>query len=339
MLGYKYLKTILFCFPAEFCHDLSIVYLNNCVKAKKIKQDPILNQNLLGLQFESPIGLAAGYDKNAQIFDKSFGFNFGFAECGTVTPKPQSGNVKPRLFRLTKDQAIINRFGFNNVGKKQFLKNYRKGKKHLDPNFPIGINIGKNKDQIDNIADYLDLIEFFYPYANYLTINISSPNTKGLRDIQTKENLELLMTKVNKLIKNLKENNNYAPPILYKIAPDQSENSLQDICDLALQYQIDGMIISNTTISRPKSLKSKYKNEIGGLSGKPLNQMANKLLGEILGPVSAPIFRLKKKYRMRLLVRGSKKLKLQDSISMLIANYKFSGGIKLSVDVDPINFN
>jgi len=190
MSCYKLLRPLLFLFPEECSHDLSILYFKYLALSKRREFSNILRNDVLDMHFTNPIGLAAGYDKNAQIFSKLYSYNFGFIECGTVTPKAQSGNSKPRLFRLKEDEAIINRFGFNNVGMEEFAQNIKGGKKHIPAEFPIGINIGKNKLQEDFLSDYLTLIEKFYPLANYLTINISSPNTPNLRDIQSRDNLE-----------------------------------------------------------------------------------------------------------------------------------------------------
>jgi dihydroorotate dehydrogenase len=268
--------------PAEKAHDISILFLKTLAKTQRPDfAEKILVNHLFGLYFTNPVGLAAGYDKNAEVFSKLYNYNFGFVECGTVTPKAQSGNDKPRLFRLTEDRAVINRFGFNNVGMEQFTKNLENGKSSLPSGYPIGVNIGKNKLQEDFLADYLTLLEQFYNKAHYLTINISSPNTPNLRDIQSSHNLENLISNINNLALELEKKHDTRTPILYKIAPDQTEESLQDICDISLKHNIDGLIISNTTITRPDSLISKHKHETGGLSGAPLKTLANKILADV----------------------------------------------------------
>ena len=279
---YKFLRPFLFMLPAETAHDMSIIFLKTIIKTKRPKiVEEILSNHIFDLYFSNPVGLAAGYDKNAEIFAKLYYYNFGFVECGTVTPQAQSGNPKPRLFRLTNDRAIINRFGFNNVGMEKFAKNLENGKSNLPNGYPIGVNIGKNKLQEDFLADYLTLVEQFYHKAHYLTINISSPNTPNLRDIQSSHNLEKLISKISDLSEVLARTHNRKTPIVYKIAPDQTEESLQDICDISLKHKIDGLIISNTTISRPGSLQSHLKTETGGLSGAPIKTLANKVLSEV----------------------------------------------------------
>ncbi|MBT4988944.1 MAG: quinone-dependent dihydroorotate dehydrogenase [Rickettsiales bacterium] len=278
---YKYLRPFLFLLPEEFSHNLSINYLKYLSFKKRSELSHILENHIFDMYFTNPVGLAAGYDKNAEVFSKLYNYNFGFIECGTVTPEPQIGNEKPRLFRLKEDNAIINRFGFNNVGMLEFQKNFTKGKNKIPAGFPIGINIGKNKHQEDFLSDYLTLVERFYPVANYLTINISSPNTPNLRDIQSLDNLDTLARNIRNLSKRLEKDHNKKIPILYKIAPDQTEESLQDICLISTKYKFDGLIISNTTTTRPELLKSKNKNESGGLSGKPLKTLANRILSEI----------------------------------------------------------
>lgn len=279
---YKFLRPFLFMLPAETAHDMSIIFLKTILKTKRPKfAEEILSNHIFDLYFTNPVGLAAGYDKNAEIFAKLYYYNFGFVECGTVTPKAQSGNTKPRLFRLSEDRAIINRFGFNNVGMEKFAENLEQGKAILPNGYPVGVNIGKNKLQEDFLADYLTLVEQFYNKAHYLTINISSPNTPNLRDIQSSHNLEKLISNVSNLSKRLAKKNNKKTPIIYKIAPDQTDESLQDICNISLKHNIDGLIISNTTISRPDSLQSQHKIETGGLSGAPLKTLANKILSEV----------------------------------------------------------
>ncbi len=225
--------------------------------------DPRLQIETLGLTFPNPIGLAAGFDKNAQVTQAMLALGFGFVEAGTVTPHPQSGNPKPRIFRLRQDRAVINRLGFNNEGLEAARQrlNMLQGKAGIR-----GINIGANKDTSNRIADYVKGLNALGPLASYVTINISSPNTPGLRGLQNKAELDALLTALSAARKQLHRR----PPLLVKIAPDLDDNACADIAALALSHGIEGLIVSNTTIARPKSLKSVHAGETGGLSGQPL---------------------------------------------------------------------
>ena len=240
------------------------------------------------LTFKNILGVAAGFDKNAQVISKIHFLNFGFTEVGTITPEQQYGNPKPRVFRLDKDKAIINRNGFNNLGMKEAKKKLERYRK-INPvgsDFVLGINIGPNKNSLDRINDYQILSENLSKYADYITINISSPNTPNLRDFHNSELLEKVIKAVQKGIFNSKlENPNI--PIFLKIAPDISLEILEAIINKSVQLKVTGLIISNTTIDRNKNLKSQNANEIGGLSGTPLFNkstsilsMCNKILKE-----------------------------------------------------------
>ena len=240
------------------------------------------------LTFKNILGVAAGFDKNAQVMSKIHFLNFGFTEVGTITPEQQYGNPKPRVFRLDKDKAIINRNGFNNLGMKEAQKKLERYRK-INPvgsDFVLGINIGPNKNSLDRINDYQILSENLSKFADYITINISSPNTPNLRDFHNSELLEKVIKAVKKGILNSKlENPNI--PIFLKIAPDISFKILEAIINKAVQLKVTGLIISNTTIDRNKNLKSQNANEIGGLSGTPLFNkstsilsMCNKILKE-----------------------------------------------------------
>ena len=276
---YQILKPFLFTLDAETAHNLAIKILQyNLLPKPRVKEYPILKNNLWDIDFNNPVGMAAGFDKNAQIFTSLFDFGFGFVECGTVTPKPQAGNPKPRIFRLEEDEAIINRLGFNNKGLDHFknnIKNY-KIKRQI-----VGINIGKNKDTVQAIDDYLLLLEQLYELSSYITVNISSPNTENLRDLQHANQLQQflsqIMLKKQQLLKNTGENR----PLLLKIAPDLTKKQQQQIAEIALQQQIDGLIISNTTIGNREKLISKYKNQNGGLSGKVLFKDSTLILKNI----------------------------------------------------------
>ena len=262
--------------PPELAHSFSIQalkYLN--LKFDNIN-DPILSQHILGLDFPNPIGLAAGFDKNAEVISSMFSLGFGFIEVGTITPLPQKGNPKPRVFRLEDDNAIINNLGFNNKGILKAKKNLLKLKSSSIKNRIVGVNLGLNKNSTDSIDDYLFGIESFCNLANYITINISSPNTVGLRDLQLRGKIENLIKQVvlkREIIDSLTK-----IPIFIKISPDLNDDQLRDIALISLANNIDGLIITNTTINRPNNLLSKNKNFKGGLSGKPLFQASNKIL-------------------------------------------------------------
>lgn len=276
---YRIFRPIIFLFDAEKAHNIAIFLLRFLPRFVTLfalnKKYENLNQNIFGITFENPIGMAAGFDKNAEVFTTLHEFGFGFVEVGTVTPKPQSGNEKPRLFRLKEDRAIINRFGFNNCGAEKFEKNISKKRAK---NSILGVNIGKNKDQTDAASDYLALLEKFYEKASYITINISSPNTKNLRDLQQKDQLESLLSQISEKKKSLQNSTTTNTPILLKVAPDLTFEEQERITELVLKYQIDGLIVSNTTIDRDLNLRSKHAAETGGLSGKPLRDKSNQVL-------------------------------------------------------------
>jgi len=280
MKFYRLFRPFIFLLSPENAHNIAIKYLkffpNFISLFCHAKNYPNLQQNLFGLNFSNPVGMSAGFDKNAEIMKSLFHFGFGFVEAGTVTPLPQKGNPKPRIFRLKYDHAIINRLGFNNLGMDYFYKNIVNFKKN--PNQILGINIGKNKDNTDFSADYLTLLEKFYWHADYITINISSPNTQNLRDIQNPENLNILLEKINNLKTQLNNQQPKNTPIFLKIAPDLDFEQLESIAKLTLQYNIDAVIISNTTIARNFNLLSSSQNESGGLSGKPLFAKSTEIL-------------------------------------------------------------
>lgn len=274
---YKILRPIIFFLSPEKAHNLAINYLRFFPRTASllscVREYDSLKSNVFGLDFKNPIGMAAGFDKNAEVFDSLKEFGFGFIEAGTVTPKAQAGNPKPRIFRLKEDKAIINRLGFNNLGADNFEKNINLRKSN---DLILGINIGKNKDTQDDFADYSDLLKRFYEKASYITINISSPNTKNLRNIQSKDNLNKFLSNVLLLKSEINKDKN--TPILLKIAPDLSDEELKDIAEVVLKNKIDGVIISNTTIDRNLNLKSSNQKEQGGLSGKPLFDKSNEVL-------------------------------------------------------------
>jgi dihydroorotate dehydrogenase len=218
--------------------------------------DPILGTHAFGRGLRNPIGLAAGFDKNAVAVNALGRLGFGFVETGTVTPRPQPGNPRPRLFRLTEDRAVINRMGFNNAGLDVYLANLRRVDRQ---NLVLGANVGINKEGADPERDYPALVKAVSPYADYITINISSPNTPGLRDLQSEEKLAAILAGISTV-----------RPVFVKIAPDLSEAGLEAVIAVAVQHKVAGLIISNTTIARPATLKSALQRESGGLSGAPL---------------------------------------------------------------------
>jgi len=268
--------------PAETAHraTISLVRLAGPFLSKAAPEDPRLAIKAFGLDFPNPVGLAAGFDKNAQVPDTMARFGFGFVECGTVTPKPQAGNPRPRLFRLAKDDAVINRMGFNNDGSLAAANNLkaRRGKGI------VGINIGANKDSSDRVGDYAWCFSELAPLADYVTVNVSSPNTPGLRGLQNKDELAKLlgiMTNARaRLFDATPQTHGMRKPILLKIAPDLDLQALDDIADVVRGSGIEGLIVSNTTIARPP-LKSRHAEEAGGLSGKPLLEPSTQVLKEM----------------------------------------------------------
>jgi dihydroorotate dehydrogenase len=256
--------------PPETAHEITIKLLksNFNLKRKHAKIYKSLQQNILGINFKNPIGLAAGFDKNAEVINHMLSYGFGFIEVGTVTPKKQLGNEKPRIFRLIEDEAIINHLGFNNKGSEKILSNLKSFYEYKDSNEVVGINIGKNKSTQSDIDDYLYCLEKLGIYSDYTTINISSPNTPGLRDLQLCGRIEALIKKIHAKQSEIEQL--LKKPIFIKISPDLDDEQLRDIALMSLANNVNGLIISNSTIQRPETLISHHKNEIGGLSGKPI---------------------------------------------------------------------
>lgn len=270
---YKLLSPLLFGLDGEKAHQLSLSGLKFMAAAGGISYSQSLAINVAGLQFASPVGLAPGYDKDAQVFREILRLGFGSAEVGTLTPQPQAGNPKPRLFRLVEDEAVINRMGFNNQGQAAAIRRLQAGL-NRPLNAILGINIGANKDSDDRVNDYRIGVRNMAPYADYLTVNISSPNTPGLRDLQGRAALSALLTAVmDERAQYLSAAGRAALPIFLKVAPDLHHDDIDDICAVSIEQKIDAIIVSNTTISRP-ALRSKHKDEAGGLSGAPLKHLA-----------------------------------------------------------------
>ena len=278
MNPYNLVRSFLHLFDPEIAHGIAIKFLKlNFTGGNGATDDPILPQTLWGLEFPNPIGLAAGFDKDAEVPDAMLRNGFGFVETGTVTPLPQLGNPRPRLFRLAADEAVINRLGFNSGGLDHYAKKLaaRKGKGGI-----VGANIGKNKETEKAEIDYLIGVERVTPLANYVVVNISSPNTQGLRDLQARQSLEALLQASLKARDKHLTNARKTPPLLVKVAPDLSKDEVRDIAEVSLTTGIDGIIIGNTTLDRPDSLLSPEKIETGGLSGKPLMEKSTSCLAE-----------------------------------------------------------
>jgi dihydroorotate dehydrogenase len=266
---YKLLRPALFLSDAECAHRLSLAALRVMPLPKTGAPNPVLRQTVSGLSFPSPIGLAPGYDKNAEVAGPILRMGFGFTEVGTLTPRPQEGNPKPRLFRLVEDEAVINRMGFNNDGQRAASVRLEELRRAKHPG-PIGINIGANKDSEDRIADYAIGVRDMERYADYLTVNISSPNTPGLRALQDKFALDDLLAAVMAARKG-------DTPVFLKVAPDLEPADIDDIVAVTMARGIDALIVSNTTITRPNlesGLRSRHAGESGGLSGAPLKDLA-----------------------------------------------------------------
>lgn len=277
-------RTFLFSFEPETAHGLSISALKAGLPMCRSKTvDPALAVNVAGLSFTNPLGVAAGFDKNAEVPDALLDLGFGFTEVGTLTPLPQSGNPKPRIFRLEEDQAVINRMGFNNQGYEAAFG--RLEKRHSKQGI-VGVNIGANKDSADRIADYRLGVERFARVASYLAVNVSSPNTPGLRNLQARSSLAELLEAVVVARDEQAKNIARKVPLFLKIAPDLAIEELDDIAAEIQEKAIEGVIVSNTTLSR-KGLLSKHATQAGGLSGKPLFARSTAMLARMrrrLGP-------------------------------------------------------
>jgi len=272
-LGFPLAKPLLHALDAETAHQLTIRALRLMPAPAPPPCDGRLAVRAFGLDFPNPLGLAAGFDKNALVPDQMLSLGFGFTEIGTVTPKPQDGNPRPRLFRLAEDLAVINRMGFNNEGHDAALK--RLAVRRARPGI-VGVNIGANKDSGDRIGDYVKGIHAFSHLASYFTVNISSPNTPGLRALQSRAELESLLTRLNVA----RDMQDLRPPMLLKIAPDLRDDEMEDIAIACGNGAVDGIIVSNTTLGRD-GLRSALKAEPGGLSGLPLLQLSTVQLAKL----------------------------------------------------------
>ena len=269
------LRSLIFKIDPETAHSLAIKSLKlNLVKSifDKNKEDPMFTSTLFGKKIHNPIGIAAGFDKNAEVYNQLFKLGFGFVEVGTITPLEQYGNPKPRVFRLVEDQALINRLGFNNLGSEDVNSRIRSN----SPKGLLGINIGPNKDTKDRLEDYLIGLRTFYDIADYITVNISSPNTENLRNFHDETKFDELMKSIEEEKIKLKS----TVPIVVKISPDIKEDQIILISEILLRYKVSAIIVSNTTENNRENLKSAKKHQKGGLSGKPLEERSNQLISK-----------------------------------------------------------
>ncbi len=266
---YSLIRPLLFLADAERAHLLSLAALRTMPLPAASESHPALSQTVAGLNFPNPVGLAPGYDKNAEVPVAILRLGFGFTEVGTLTPLPQAGNPRPRLFRLAEDGAVINRMGFNNDGLGAATKRLRTLARDIKAG-PLGINVGANKDSMDRVADYVAGIRAMAPMADYLTVNISSPNTPGLRALQDKAALDGLLSAVMAAREGI-------TPVFLKVAPDLEPADIDDIVEVSMKHGIAALVVSNTTITRPP-LKSRHASEAGGLSGVPLRALAQQRL-------------------------------------------------------------
>lgn len=277
---YRLARPGLFALPAEASHDFVIDILNYLHRWRLVRltcgrtvQDPV---ELMGLKFINRVGLAAGLDKNGAVLGPLGAMGFGFLEAGTVTPRPQPGNPKPRMFRLPKAQALINRMGFNNRGSDSMLS----GLLAHDFEGPVGVNIGKNADTpIEHaVKDYLEGLELYWPIADYITVNISSPNTKNLRQLQSGDSLDQLLTHLARERYALYRDYGRMVPVLLKIAPDLDDSEIEGIAGRLMRYNIDGVIATNTTLARDAVKGLEHAEEAGGLSGTPVREASNRVI-------------------------------------------------------------
>jgi dihydroorotate dehydrogenase len=271
-----FVRPLLRLLDAEDAHRLAIRALKFPPYVKLVADDPRLAVRAFGLNFPNPVGMAAGFDKHAEVPDALLKLGFGFVEVGTVTPIPQVGNPRPRVFRLGRDEGVINRLGFNSEGAEAVL---RRLAARADAGGIVGVNIGANKESADRIADYVHLIETFAPVVSYFSVNISSPNTPGLRELQQARVFDDLLARVMEARARMSRQAG-TTPVLIKIAPDLTLSELDDMVGAARKHRVDGMIVGNTTVRRPPTLRDRRASETGGLSGRPLYLLATRMLAE-----------------------------------------------------------
>ena len=281
-MNYQIINSFINKLDPELAHSLAIQFLKNLyIPLFPSKDDEILKINILGNEFLNPIGLAAGFDKNAEVYDKMFALGFGFAEVGTITPKAQEGNSKSRVFRLIEDEAIINRLGFPNQGLVK-IKSRIETKKAAGI---LGINIGPNKDSASRIDDYVECFKNFHNLCSYICINISSPNTENLRNFHEQDNLRKLLTE----ILNIKKNLSSRTPVVIKISPDINDADIDMICKNILEFNLDGLVLTNTSVKLRENLVNKQKNETGGLSGSPIKDTSNLIIKKFFKTIKGKV--------------------------------------------------
>ena len=271
-IPFRLVRPLLFKLEAENAHRLTLNMLRGVPMLPAEPDPPMLRSTVAGLRFDNPVGIAAGFDKNAEALNPLLRVGFGFVEAGTVTPRPQPGNPKPRLFRLVEDEAVINRLGFNNDGLDHAMDKFRERAWHRGPRGIVGVNIGANKDSSDRIGDYAIGVERAAPFVDYIAVNISSPNTPGLRALQSKAELDELLGRV------MAARGHRKTPIFLKVAPDVTDSDIADIAVAVVAAGVDALIVSNTTIDRPAGLRSRHAGETGGLSGRPLMAPSTEVL-------------------------------------------------------------
>ena len=267
------LRSLIFKLDPETAHNLAIKSLKFNFVPNIIEEDknnPLFKTKLFNKDLDNPIGMAAGFDKNAEVYNSLFKLGFGFVEVGTITPLKQYGNPKPRVFRLVEDEALINRLGFNNLGAKNIIERINRN----NPTGLLGINIGPNKDTQEKMSDYIECLKTFNDVADYITINISSPNTENLRSFHNQKKLDELLQKLDKEKKNL----NSKTPIVVKISPDINDQEIEKISEVLLSNNIEAVIISNTSDSTRNDLKNIQGHQKGGLSGKPIELKSTELV-------------------------------------------------------------
>ena len=281
-IPFRFARPLLHLLDPEVAHGITIWALKRgFAGSSAADDDPVLSTRVWDLEFSNPLGLAAGFDKDAEVVDAMLALGFGFVEAGTVTPQPQPGNPRPRLFRLAEDEGVINRFGFNSKGLAAFTARLKERKGGSAGRGIVGANVGKNRDATDAAGDYAKGVEVVCGLADYLVCNLSSPNTPGLRNLQARGQMQEVLARVLEARQRATEGAGRVPPLLVKVGPDLDTAEIRDIAEVALATKIDGLIVGNTTLERPSTLRSKHAGETGGLSGLPLLAKANACLAEM----------------------------------------------------------
>jgi dihydroorotate dehydrogenase len=289
-LSFRLARPLLHLLDPELAHGATIWALKHGFgSATAVADDPILSTRVWDLDFSNPLGLAAGFDKDAEVVDAMLALGFGFVEAGTVTPLPQPGNPRPRLFRLDKDQGVINRFGFNSKGLAAFTAKLKARRENGTARGIVGANVGKNREATDAAADYAKGVEVTCGLADFLVCNLSSPNTPGLRNLQAGDQMREVIERVLEARLRATAGTGSVPPLLVKVGPDLDGDAICDIAEVAVATGIDGLIVGNTTIERPATLRSRHAHESGGLSGLPLLAKADSCLAEMYRAVGGRV--------------------------------------------------